>query len=375
MRIKKRAALLSLVYILLTPVAFSSVNLLDDINYTFDQTKLNASLDTFHFMRSFVDYYYRLAAINRKNLNVFQKTEQFSGWCAGDAHAENFGILLLENGSTTFTINDMDDSGPCPIVLDLMRILASSRLYNPNIKTQNILNSYMDGLQGKTVSIPATIDSMSMEASAKGIQIASKDLQGKSFKRKSSMSEVDLQSKTLLISMLQNQFQDESLKVLDIVANSKIGGGSGGLLRFEILISNSKNQLIHLELKELVTPSIAPVATSALPDQATRMKNSLEIDQGKNYSHYYNIFNFQEKSFLLRPKFSGNLGVTLSNLNDIEIEEIINYESYILGKIHAKSVNIKEYGQAINSLILESWQEDISAMTELFNKKFSELKK
>jgi len=35
----------------------------------------------------------------------------------GDAHPENFGTLLQKDGTSVFTVNDVDDSGPCPLGL------------------------------------------------------------------------------------------------------------------------------------------------------------------------------------------------------------------------------------------------------------------
>jgi uncharacterized protein (DUF2252 family) len=375
MKVMNKAIALSAGLMLLSSISLAQTDSLTDINYNFDQTKVNASADSFHFLRSFVDYYFGLIAKNTNSLHIAKKAGSFGGWCVGDAHAENFGILLQENGSAIFTMNDMDDSGPCPVAYDLLRILVSSRLYMPNISTQEIVKSYSDGLKGKSASTPDSIKSMTKDALKAGVQIASKDLQGSTFKRKSSMEEVDSNIRGQVTSLLQAHYRNEGLRILDIVATSKVGGGSGGLQRYEVLISNTKNQVIQLELKELVTPSIAPVATSTIPDQVARMKKSLQIDQGIGFSHYYNVFNIQGKSMLLRPKFPGNLGITLADSNDKDNKDIINFEAYILGRIHANSVNVLDYSNALDSMDANKWEDDIGAMTSLFNKKYSALKK
>lgn len=360
---------------LLSSITFAKPASLTDINYNFDQNKVNVSADTFHFLRSFVGYYFGLIANNTNSLHIAKKAGSFDGWCVGDAHPENFGIILQKNDQVIFTMNDMDDSGPCPVAYDLLRILVSSRLYMPNISAQDIIKSYSDGLKGKSTLIPDSIKSMAKDALKKGVQIESKDLQGDRFKRKSSMEEVDSSTKGQITSLLQTQYRNEGLRILDIVATSKVGGGSGGLQRYKILISSTTKQLIVLELKELVTPAIAPVATSLIPDQESRMKTSLKITQGIDFSHYYNVFNVQGKSMLLRPKFSGNLGVTLADSSDKDNTDIINFEAYILGRIHANSVKVKDYSNAIDSMDSKKWEDDIGAITELFNKKFSSLKK
>src|SRR5262245_7976394 len=80
---------------------------LKDVPYHFDQSKLAAAEDSFHFLRSFVDYFYLLVKGNTSAFKVFPSTEHVSGWCVGDAHPENFGVVLLQDGQPLFTMNDM----------------------------------------------------------------------------------------------------------------------------------------------------------------------------------------------------------------------------------------------------------------------------
>src|SRR5689334_23290260 len=63
---------------------------LQDVEYTFSVSKSNQADDAFHFLRSYVDYFYLVTAKNQKNLRV-GSLQGFGGWCVGDAHAENFG--------------------------------------------------------------------------------------------------------------------------------------------------------------------------------------------------------------------------------------------------------------------------------------------
>ena len=359
---------------LLSSVVFAQPSSLTDINYNFDQTKVDASQDSFHFLRSFADYYFKIISKNSGSINLAKKAGTISGWCVGDAHPENFGILIQEDDSNIFTMNDMDDSGPCPVAYDLLRMLVSSKLYMPNIDANEIIKSYIDGLTGKNAKIPSAIKSMDKDSSKAGMQISAKKLQGNAFKRKSSMQEVGTGLKEKITLLLESQYKKEKLRVLDVVATSKIGGGSSGLQRYEVLITNSQGQLIHLELKELVEPAIISVATASIPDQVHRIKKTLESHQGIKASRYYNVFNIQGKDMLLRPKFSGNQGITLADSSDKENEEIINFEAFILGRLHGNSINISAYTTALDKMDSKNWEDDINAFTTLFNKKYKELK-
>jgi hypothetical protein len=123
----------------------------------------------------------------------------------------------------------MDDSGPCPVALDLLRILVSSRLYLPSLDIKVVINSYEDGLKGKSASVPDVIQSMTKDALKKGFPAKNKELQGNTFVRKDGMIEVDAVTKINITNLLQNQYRAESLRVLDLVSSTKIGGGSGEL--------------------------------------------------------------------------------------------------------------------------------------------------
>jgi len=382
MKFKNKTLVMSVIIMLFSNMVFGQTAALEDINYNFDQTKVEASKDSFHFLRSFVDYYFGVIAKNSNSLHTAKIAGGLGGWCVGDAHAENFGVLLQEKfgaliqsgNSVLFTMNDMDDSGPCPVVYDILRLIVSSRLYLPGIDTQELLKSYTDGLTGKRATAPNAIDSMTKDALKAGLEISPKNLNGKLLKQKSEMNEVDTSTRAIITSQLQEAYKDENLIILDMLSTMKVGGGSGGLLRFEILITNDKKQMIHLELKELVTPSIAPVASTTIPDQGQRIQKTLEIVQGKEFSHYYNVLVIQDKKMLLRPKFSGNLRLSLSDFSDKVNLEIINFEAYVLGGIHANSVDVGSYLNMLNSISPKDWEDDISSFVNLFNKKFSELK-
>ncbi|MBC7537450.1 MAG: DUF2252 family protein [Bacteriovorax sp.] len=348
---------------------------LSDISFSFDQSKVDASEDSFHFLRSFVGYYYGLLSKNSAILNISTKTSRTPGWCVGDSHAENYGILIQENLSVMFTMNDLDDSGPCPVAYDFLRILVSSRLYLPSINIDDIVKSYKDGLAGNKINTPSSIISLSKDAIKKGTDINSSKLDGNKLKRNKDSSEVDSTLKQTIVARLESTFSNEKLKVLDIIATSKVGGGSGGLQRYEVLIKNNENSIILLELKELVEPSIAVVKTAIIPDQSSRIKKGLQFTQGNGFSHYYNVFIVGGKSMLLRPKFAGNLGITLADSNSNDNQEIILFEAYVLGRIHAGSVNTKNYLADLENMKKSDWESDVDSLVKLFINKYDLLKK
>ncbi len=369
---------MKLIIILFLSLNFASAEDLQDYSYQFDAQKLEASNNTFKFTRSFVDYYYGLIFHNTDKLNLAHQASSFSGWCVGDAHPENFGILIQKNNSPLFSMNDMDDFGPCPLAYDFLRLLVTSRLYAPDIEIEQIKNSYMAGLAQANLPAPQLIKELASEAMKLGESIDPKKVEGNKFIRKSGMTEVPTETYKIITNDLGNlfthtDFQSFDLKVLDIIATSKVGGGSGGLSRFEVLCLQNNKDLVHLELKELTIPAIYPVVTTPMPTQNDRITKALTIEQGPQASPYYKVYLINGKMMLLRPKFAGNVGINLSDANLEENKAIINFEAFILGHIHSSSADPKFLSE-LKNLTQTDLESDVTLFTKFLNKKFNQLK-
>ena len=383
MKILKIQSLLFTIFLGISSIltyALADTSLID-VNYQFDQTKLEASVDSFHFLRSFVDYYYKLIPSNAQSLNLGHKASRFSGWCAGDAHPENFGTLLQDNSTVIFGMNDMDDSGPCLVAYDFLRLLVSSRLYWPQLKLEKTIDFYLRGLDLENVAIPSYIQSLVKSGQIAGSAVNPKDIQGNLLKRKKNTIEVTSADRLIIENSLKElflttDFISENIKVIDVLSKLKEGGGSGGLLRYEILCSLGSGEKLHLELKELTVPGISSIAFGPIPNQKSRMHKSLLIEQGDKTSHYYTVLLINGKSMLLRPKFFGNIGITLSEnlITTTNNSDVINYEAYLLGRIHAQTVDVSQYRKALTELKAYEWENDVNAFTKHFNQKFIQQK-
>ena len=353
---------------------------LTDVRYIFDHERLKKASDSLKLLRTFTDYFYELFPENKSKLAIGKVMPYSSGWCVGDAHPENFGVLLQEDSGTVFSINDLDDAGPCPVVDDFLRLLVSSRLYYPKLDLDKMIDAYTDGLNGKTPDFPKTIRKLSSKSKEAGFDVDSKDLDGKKLKRKKEMNEVSDEIKTIIIKNVEiyfssKKFLGDQIKVIDVISTAKDGGGSGGLIRYELLCERGNGDLVHLELKELTTPAIEAVATNIIPSQSVRMAKTLEVEQGERASRFYNVIDVNKKSMFMRPKFAGNTGVNLDDYDKDQNKDIMKFEAYILGTIHSQSVDVTLYLKALKSLSSDDWESDVSAFTDHFDKKYSDLKK
>ncbi len=366
-----------LLILIITIMTLGVTASLQDVNYSFDDQKNQAATDTFHFLRSYVDYFYLILKQNPSDLKAITSLSKTSGFCVGDAHAENFGMILQQNGTSLFTMNDMDDFGPCPVAFDMFRLIVSSKIYDPTISIDKILKNYISGLNIEKKAPPKVLQKLLFSSLKKGFEVNPKKIGQNKFIRDAQMQAVDTATAAEIKTELSKKVKNLSnnFQIIDLVLTRKIGGGSGGLLRYEILIQDL-NKLLHLELKEETIPSIYPVATDKIPDTTNRIQSALNTEQGPAASGYYAVVNIGQRQMLVRPRFHGNIGITLNDFSAIETEDVIKYEAYILGQIHARTIkNVKSYLDQIQNVKISDLNQDATMMSAFFDKKFMSLKK
>lgn len=354
----------------------STASDLQDVNFTFDQKKNAAAKDAFHFFRSYVDYFYLIVAANKSNIVTFDNVSSFTGWCVGDAHLENFGFLVQKNNTSLFTMNDMDDFGPCPVIYDLYRLMVSSQLYDKDINLDRILKSYLSGFNSEKVLMPNQLTILLNESKKNGAQLNSKKIVSGKIVRDAKMTEVDLNTKNEILAVLTNAHLgfSESLNILDLVMTSKVGGGSGGLMRYEILIDDN-SKMTHLELKEQVKPSVYPVATDPIPDTELRIQKAIQVEQGESALPIYASVKINNLHMIVRPHYTGNIGVNLDDNSSVVNEEIIAYEAYTLGQIHSRSIKQSDqYQKVFKNSNTTDLKNDTQSMVNLFNQVYEKIK-
>ena len=350
--------------------------LADVTGYSFNQSKLDTAETPFNFLRSYVDYYYLLMKKNKVIIPFVNANWNVSAWCAGDAHPENFGVLLKEDGSSVFTINDMDDAGPCPAVLELFRLMVSSRLYDKETQSDKLLEAYVLGLQNKDYMAPEVIQDMLKKSQKKGANAKTNKISNNKFIRENGATNVTAIEGTQIKLALKDYFLGRTVKaeILDIMSNPKTGGGSGGLSRYELLVQD-QGKLIHLQLKELVSPSLTSVASAIVPAAENRITEALRYEQVAGYSSWYGIVMLKEKTLTISPVFAGNVEVKLDKNQDSENVDLIRYEAYTLGMLHSKSISdVSYFVDAIGNYSRQALEADVQTISNHFEEKFSHLK-
>ena len=357
---------------------FNSEITLNDVNYNFDTIKLETVDNPFSFFRTFVDFYYIILKSNLNQLPTLQSRIKNIGWCVGDAHPENFGFLIDKKSESIFTMNDIDDSGPCPLILDIYRLFISYNLHSNNINIANALENYLHGLNHEITEMPNTLKELKSKSINKGQSVPSELVENSQLIRNSTTMELtkseldEITQKLLyLIPILNKPFQ-----ILDSISYRKKNGGSAGLLRYHLLIKNDPEPIL-IELKEQTIPAVSIFSSdlSPIPETKERIFLALNYTYPREYSSIYNVINLSGRQMLVRPRFEGNLAFKLGKTSNEEALKIFNYEFYQLGLIHSKSIkNLDEWGNSVKNIQQNMLMSEINLLTEFFKKKYKSLK-
>ncbi len=339
------------------------------------EAKIKSCDSPFMLLRSFVSSFYDLIAKGLPGHSErFASLQPNQGWIMGDAHPENFGALLNDQGKAVFTMNDLDDFSRGPLYLDILRFLSAVRIYDEKIDPSPLLKAYRDGLKSKDWSNSKTIEKLLTKSEAKGLTVDPKIPDDAETLTSAELKQVA----TWVEAQLGTEF---TLK--DAYRRNRDHGGSGGLERLELLLNtkdakgkaSSTGQGVPVELKELTTPATFPIQTGAMPTQESRIQQGLNITLGKDASHLFRVVEFNGKKMLMRPRWDGNIKVQLDDLNKDKVGDVLADEAYRLGMLHRlSSDDIDGYAKAFSQMADNVFVDESGRVTDFFKQIFVELK-
>lgn len=294
-------------------------------DFIFDRAKVAQAESPFALYRATADYFYALLDRNRNTLESVRAARSAVGWCAGDPHPENFGALVLRDGASTFTLNDMDDAGPCPLIMDLLRFLVGARFVDADA---DLPPAYLAGLRGESWPVPTAVLKLLKKSVARGREPDPDDLtaQGRLSRRRHARDVNEVERASVRAAL--------GLEPVDMFASAKCGGGSHGLLRYEILLADPARVV---ELKTVAQPAIARVAPY-VPAPEERIARTLALEQEARADAAYAVVRVDGTPMLKRPRLHGKLGMKIFDLERTERRAVLAFEAHRLGKLHARSL-------------------------------------
>ncbi len=346
----------------------------------------------FAFFRAYVAYFYDL--LRRKQGDIdFHGMDVIRGWCVGDAHPENFGVLFCRSSAPgnkfKFSMNDPDDGSPGPLYSDLLRFLTAVRLLGREVSLDPIINAYRQGLDGDTSLSPVVLKEMARAAHRpkrpeRLFRVNSKDhlkprkKYRKRFKFKKNVSKRKARRLTKGIVKLTGG----DYRVCALWGLKKKGGGSGGVRRYWILLAprghgrirakSYDRRAVVLDLKRITRsgmyalqcPAEDPPQTLACSGEPKTMMNrvgeTLDLERGMNVGRFCQPVRFKKMPpMLIRERCKGNRGIDLdAGYSSRELAQLLKDEARVLGNIHSKSLpqgnHYAGHVYALSSILVEA---------------------
>lgn len=309
-------------------------------------------------LRTFVPLYYARVAANACRIEAVRTLWRHSGWCAGDAHLENFGALIGPDAKTAvFTLNDIDDAGPCPLVSDALRFFVSVRLHGDELGP--LITAYRAGLEGKPHAYSGPVQALLDESVQKGMASKKGFPAAKSEEGGKELSPGELKE---LDAAVRGAYPAGS-RLLDAYRLDRDSGGSAGMRRFEVQVQwPGRPDPVWIEFKETGSPGISPLKRGEIPAVSARARRTLELERGGKPPVEYQVARVLGMDMLLRPRWRGNVGVDLKQIKEKKLPDVLADEAYALGTMHSRSPGAADYSKAVAQLPPKSWIESADSV-------------
>lgn len=319
------------------------------------EKKIKGAKNKFMFFRSFAPLFYRRLAANPQTLKPLKAAMDYPAVIAGDAHPENFGFLVMEDDEVKFTFNDVDDTVTAPAALDLVRFLASIRVFRSNFALKPILRAYRDGLE-KDFESTGVLDDLEEKAVDGGSEPAKKFLD-EDGKLNRSMPEV-VKTDEALASVIRSRLPSllPGAEVKEWLSVEKTDGGSAFRRRMLVRIKWGGEKVI-LEFKPVHDSSVAQFTGRSRVSPKVRIEEGLDAQQGGNRSDLYRAVVLNGKTYFMRPRFKGNKGVELSDFDADELADLFAEEAAALGRMHRRTLDDRNgYIEELKDIEVAVWE-------------------
>lgn len=224
---------------------------------------------------------YRANAPHFWNWISFQNASllNYQGSVIGDPHLLNFGAIYTKNKTIKFGFIDADDfSMKAPFVGDIIRLLNGAQASGLELKPNDILNSYLDGLLKNKKDQPEFLAEWQQEASEiynkKQDSLVDKNTTWNRFATDSIAQAISFTDPKVQTEFEKMKFTFEArlagYRILDVGAYLKSTGGSQGMIRFWYLVESNGERSI-IEFKQITKPA-SSIDELELSNWITRFK-------------------------------------------------------------------------------------------------------
>jgi hypothetical protein len=344
-----------------------------------------ASDNTSQYIRDNAPDFWKWTKTNARR--YFGDLLNYQGVVIGDAHPGNFSFLPL-GGRMKMFILDIEDSGHAPFIADLTHQIMSTNVIFKEGKedltrsTERQLEAYFTGLRGgrfqRHERIEEIFETSKTEYNAEVATYVDSKTTGDSFKFKSGKIEsledhiTNANTRNQIKSALRQTITSniQGAKVLDFAFRPVERGGSVESDRYWVLIELRGNRHI-LEFKEITDSAVAQYGPQLAHQE--RLNLAMETFWQKE-DRFYQVFNLNNKTFIMRPKKVDLFEVPYDQEGKTErkfLRHLAAYQAYLMGKYHGSQMSNRRYSQKLESS-MEEVVEGINKMSDDYVERLEE---
>jgi hypothetical protein len=263
----------------------------------------------------------------------------YEGLVAGDPHMGNFSVIPVTTKSgrrqLKFVDIDFDDAGRGPFSLDFVRLVVTVKAVDKDVKIKDLVQAYVDGLQGRSAKVPSRIaDVLSMSLarydSLDADYVDKKTSHGK-FKLKA--GELERYAGTYRLDQIQALFP--GVKVLDLASRPAERGGSAAAVRIWVLTESPDGVQRISEIKGYRPTALSEYESQKDPGALVRDIQAV-FWPGLDPSGY-DLTGLEGDLVWVRPKKIPLIDIPykLKSADDqVFVSDLALYDANILGRIH-----------------------------------------
>lgn len=282
--------------------------------------------------------------------------KNYQGLVPGDNHAGNF-ILGSLNGRIHYFLADIKDSGRAPYIYDIARnvvntdaVVSKTMDVKFKILARTILDSYILGLSGKQLPVPASMATAFATSRETFLSAYREYISGKVKKGRLKIKPGKLElipetpemntAKADMQAFLNNNFPKS--EVIDFAIRPKERGGSKERLRFWALLKEDGAYDI-VEFKEVGPPATAKYKKQDPPE--VRYEEVMDTFWPDRDSFYQVVF-LNGKAFETRRKKVDLMSVPYKQKTPADLQLLLDMDSYAAnhtGLLHARTLKNSDY--------------------------------
>lgn len=299
------------------------------------------------------------------------------GLIVGDMHMNNLAFVKL-NGRLKFKVNDFDDGGHGPFVLDLAHHIITTRAVNDSIRRREFAEAYLSGLRtahsttGERPPLPELVRK-TLELSPEKLhrledEYADRktDKKGRLKTAKDEINELPRRLREQLIEAIEEVVTPAT--VIDVVELVREHGGSAGMQRYLAVVENSRRRQI-IEFKQIAEPATG--AYRPQPAPVERYRELVETFWGGlsvRDARAYGVVELSGASYWMRPKGLSLLDIPYSSQSKKArkfVRELSLYQAFVLGQLHGSQATGGAYWRAVER-DFESFYAGLQEFTKVY---------